>query len=323
MPGRSPLRCLLSVGSVALVSLTACSGSSTEEASEPPAAVGGPLGTYEVTTRTLELEDPSRDTPTADGGEVSGRDLTTMLLYPTTGDGPFPVVVFSHGYTSTPQAYQGLLAGWASAGFVVAAPEFPGTSEDSAEVIEEIFEQPTDVSFVLTEVLELGESAGNDLSGRIDPERVAAAGHSAGAVTTIGLRTNCCADERIDAEVLLAGAHADWMVPGAPQTQNARFVLNDMPSLYVHGDADESIPLEEGRSIYADTPGPKAFLTLAGATHSAPYNNREHPAFSTVREVTTDFLRWTLQGDSDALDEMRDDAWESTRGELTADDLES
>jgi predicted dienelactone hydrolase len=40
-------------------------------------------------------------------------------------DGPFPLVVFGHGYAVTPAIYADLPRAWTRAGFVVAAPVFP------------------------------------------------------------------------------------------------------------------------------------------------------------------------------------------------------
>jgi hypothetical protein len=61
-------------------------------------------------------------------------------------------------------------------------------------VAADVLNQPGDVAFVLTQVHALDHTAGDELSGRIDTGHVAAAGHSAGAITTIGLLDNCCAD---------------------------------------------------------------------------------------------------------------------------------
>jgi hypothetical protein len=119
-----------------------------------------------VRTRVLQLTDPSRvtdPTPQDAGADAQpGRSLPTTLYYPTTGAGPFPVVVFSHGMDALPTGYGYLLSAWAEAGFVVAAPQFPLTSHGSALVQEDILQQPADVSFVLTAVLALNDTAGDD-----------------------------------------------------------------------------------------------------------------------------------------------------------------
>jgi predicted dienelactone hydrolase len=106
----------------------------------------------------------------------AGRSLHTRVWYPV-GPGPYPVVVFSHGLHSQPDDYAALLVRWALAGFVVAAPLYPHTSLGAAEFTAyDIVNQPADASAVLTQVLNLNSVAG-PLRGRLDPSRLAAAGH--------------------------------------------------------------------------------------------------------------------------------------------------
>jgi len=46
------------------------------------------------------------------------------------GGGPWPVVVFAHGYNTTPGAYATLTSFIASEGYIVAAPAMPGERSD-------------------------------------------------------------------------------------------------------------------------------------------------------------------------------------------------
>lgn len=270
---------------VAAVLLSGCGGG--EPATEAPAADAG-----ELTVRTLELRDESRTT----GNDAApGRALPTTIAYPPEG-GDLPVVVFTHGLGSEPEAYEELLTGWARAGFLVVAPRYPLTSQGSAEVFDDVREQPADVSFVLTAVLALDDAAGDDLEGRIDGEHVAAAGHSAGAITTLGLLGPCCTDDRIDAAVILAGA---------PLYFGSAFAPPGVPALFVHGTDDTVLPVGDAQTMFGTYPGPAAFLELVGGTHSAPYDEASDPAYEAVAAATTDFLRWSLAGDDAALDDLR------------------
>lgn len=270
---------------------TASSGSAAT--TTPPAAA---LGSYKVASRALDLTDASRVTdPTPDrpGDETQGRHLPTTLWYPSSGRGPFPIVVFSHGVTSYPKAYSDLLSGWASAGFVVAAPTFPLTTHGVPTVLQDILNQPADVSFVLTQVLALNTTAGDPLEGRIDGAHIAAAGHSGGAITTLGLLNSCCADPRITAAVVLAGSLQGF---------GSHFVTPGVPVLFEHGANDNTIPIAQGRAAYDAYPGPKAFVRLSGEEHARPFDNRPpSKSFPTVLGTTTDFLRWALYGDTAAL----------------------
>jgi fermentation-respiration switch protein FrsA (DUF1100 family) len=272
---------------------------------------------YELATRVLHLHDPSRTTdptPRDPGGPDArpGRDLPTTLWYPVTGSGPFPVVVFSHGVGAQPSGFADLLSRWASAGFVVAAPTFPLTSAESPRVIDDVGKQPGDVSFVLTQVLALDTTRNDPLEGRIDTRRIAAAGHSLGGATTLGLQFHCCQDRRVTATVVLAGTTL-----GTPTD----FAAPGVPSLFVHGTDDELVPFSEGEAIYAVAPAPKAFLELPGGTHAEPYFDLSDPHHAAVRTVTTDFLRWALNHDDAALQRLRSEANQPGVATLTDDEL--
>lgn len=262
---------------------------------------------YDVATRVLKLRDSTRST-----GHSTGRSLPTTLFYPATGRGPFPVVVFTHGFLSDPDTYRALLTGWAAAGFVVAAPSYPLTRRGSAGVLDDVDNQPADVRFVLGRVLALDQTPNDPLDGRIDTRHVAAAGHSAGAVTTLGLLTPCCADSRITAALVLTGS---------AQRFGTHFTTPGVPTLVLHGTDDDVIAPAEGRRLYAALPAPKAFVSLLGGTHSAPYDTATDPHFPTVLAVTTDFLRLTLDGREDAAAALRTDANRRGLAELSDDRL--
>lgn len=289
--------------------LAGCGGGEPTEAA--PSTADDPT----LTVRTLDLRDESRltdPTPATPGADaVQGRDLPTTIGYPQDG-GDLPVVVFTHGLGAEPGSYEELLNEWARAGFLVVAPRYPLTSQGSAQVFDDVRQQPADVSFVLTAVLALDDTAGDDLEGRIDGEHVATAGHSAGAITTLGLLGPCCTDERIDAAVILAGA---------PLYFGSAFAPPGVPTLFVHGTDDSVLPVGDARAVFGAYPGPAAFLELAGGTHSAPFDDASDPAYPAVAAATTDFLRWSLTGEDTALDELRTVPQEWPDVRLTGDRL--
>jgi predicted dienelactone hydrolase len=306
-----PLRNAL--GAITLVVALLLAGSACSSTNDT--ASGSVQQPHAVTDRVLDLSDDSRSTdptPASAGSDATpGRALPTHLFYPADGDGPFPVVVFSHGFSSTPESYWALLESWAAAGFVVAAPTFPLTSRGSALVRADVLDQPADVSFVLTQVLALGSAAG-DLAGRIDTAHVAVAGHSAGAMTSLGVLGTCCRDPRVTAAVVLSGTLAAF---------GPTIATPGVPTLFVHGTADDVLPLADGQAAYAAAPAAKAFVELPGGTHSAPYDDGADPHAAAVRALTTDFLRWTLDGDAQALTALRTDARQPGVTELTNDHL--
>ncbi|SCL39586.1 Alpha/beta hydrolase family protein [Micromonospora rhizosphaerae] len=221
--------------------------------------------------------------------------------------GRFPVVMFSHGLGARPEDYQLLLSRWAAAGFVVAAPKFPHTGKGGDGNVLDVLNQPADVSYALTQVLTLDTRAGDPLRGRLDPDRVAAAGHSAGGVTTIGLFT-AGRDDRLDAGVVFAGTALGV---------GTAFAGAAAPQLFVHGEADEVVDYAAGKAAYDAVPWPKAMLSLPKGDHGQALL-ADGKALRVVSDTTVEFLRWTLYGDAAAKRRL---PAEATRGNLaTLDD---
>ncbi|MFF5073654.1 dienelactone hydrolase family protein [Micromonospora olivasterospora] len=248
------------------------------------------------------------------------RPLPVTLWYPARGAaggaaersaapaaGRFPVVMFSHGLGGRPDDYATLVTRWAAAGFVVAAPAFPHTSRGTDGNVLDVLNQPADVSYALTKVLALDGAAGDPLRGRLATDRVAAAGHSAGGVTTIGLFT-AGRDDRLDAGVVFAGTALGV---------GTAFAGAAAPQLFVHGEADEVVDYAAGRAAYDRVPWPKAMLSLPKGDHGRALLT-DGAALRVVSDTTVEFLRWTLYGDAAAKRRLPADA---TRGGIaTLDD---
>ncbi|MFI7573562.1 alpha/beta hydrolase family protein [Micromonospora sp. NPDC049497] len=238
------------------------------------------------------------------------RPLPVTVWYPAAGKaggepersadaakGTFPVVMFSHGLGGRPADYETLLTRWAAAGFVVAAPTFPRTSRGGDGNVLDVLNQPADVSYALTQVLALDGRAGDPLRGRLATDRVAAAGHSAGGVTTIGLFTTG-RDERLDAGVVFAGTALGV---------GTAFAGAAAPQLFVHGQADEVVDYAAGRAAYDKVPWPKAMLSLPKGDHGRALLG-DGPALRVVSDTTVEFLRWSLYGDEAAKRRIPTDA---------------
>ena len=271
-----------------------------------PPAGRAPAKTFAVGTRKLTL----------DRGRT--RPLPTRLWYPAVGSpgagpaaglepaaGPFPVVLFSHGLTASPTDYSAMLTRWARAGFVVAAPAYPFTSHGVPTFSPlDVLNQPADASQVLTRVLALNRRPGDPLQGRIDPERVAAAGHSAGGITTVGLFTGA-RDDRLDAGIVFAGR----------QLMAVPFTGPPAAMLFVHGRKDRTVGYAEGLAAFKAVPWSRAMLSVTRGGHLT----RERD-FEVVVTTSTDFLRWSLYGDAAAKARIPADA---TRGGIATliDDL--
>ncbi|MCP2325333.1 dienelactone hydrolase [Hamadaea flava] len=248
----------------------------TAIAPSPAAAGHAPAKSFAVATRTLRFQ-------------RGDRKLPTTVYYPKSS-GHFPVVVFGHGLTGSPTGYAELLRRWAAAGFVIAAPAFPHTSAGAAKVdVMDVLNQPADVSAVLDGLTALPGS--DPLRKILDLKAVAAAGHSAGGITTVGVFSAQPRDPRFTAGIVLAGNSL-----GVGQT----FTGTPAPILFVHADKDPVVPAYTDRAVFDALPWPRAFLRLSGDGHSSPYVSRRDSQFGVVASTTVDFLRWALYRDSSA-----------------------
>ncbi|MDQ6726569.1 MAG: dienelactone hydrolase family protein [Actinomycetota bacterium] len=274
------------------------------------AGMGPPLAAESglpVTFSSRTFVDRTRSTPAqGDAPEQPSRTLITTVATPD-GPGPFPLIIFSHGFGGSGEDYADVLRAIASAGYVVAAPDFPLTSAGAPggpqRGVDAPEAQPGDVRFVIDELLRLNGDPADALSARIDPRRIGAAGHSMGAGITMGVAYNsCCRDVRIRAGVLMAvdpptQYHGDYFVPPV------------VPVLVIHGGQDEALPYQGGRRAYADAEPPKFFLTVLGGDHNWPYSAAAQPeGASVVMAATVDFFDAYLKGRADGLSRLRADA---------------
>lgn len=266
-----------------------------------------------VGVTTLALVDHGR--PTAANGacaELPSRALPTTVYYPAvsgpptgaaqadaapdTTDGPYPLIVFAHGFGATADTYRDLLEHWASAGYVVAAPTFPlssGTSPCGA-IAGDVVNQPKDMSFVITSVLRDARAQGTPVSGLVEAGHIGAAGHSNGGITVYGLVGNTALrDERVDAAAILAGT--------AQKYPKGKYDLAHMPPvLFVHGTDDSLVPYSAALSGFNAARGPKGLLSITNGDHGSS-------ASAAVQPATTDFFDAYLRGDTTARDRLPHD----------------
>jgi dienelactone hydrolase len=236
---------------------------------------------------------PYRALPTTIYYPAVGQPNSTPLTaqpnaVPDTSNGPYPLIVFAHGFGATADTYQNLLAYLASRGYVVAAPTFPLSSATSpcGAIAGDFVNQPEDESFVIDEVLLRSRPKGL-LAGLVDRKRIGAAGHSNGAVTTWGLVGNTAVrDPRIDAAVIMAGTLEKF--------PKGRFDLAKAPAvLLVHGSDDSLIPYDLGVASFNEARGPKGLLTIRGGNHGSASG-------PLVYAAAGDFFDAYLRGDAAA-----------------------
>ncbi len=269
-----------------------------------------PGGPFEVGELATTFEDSTRPTP-ARGGTPSqpSRKLRTTIYYPASvapsasspspraATGKYPLVVFAHGFAIDAASYVPLLRDLAMGGYVVAAPDFPGTSTayPGAAIREDSLQQPADISFVITSMLRLATQPGV-LQNAIDAEAVGVSGQSDGAVTATAAGYNtCCLDPRIRAGSILTGAtfafDGTWFPPGSP------------PVMFVHATADEINDYSASVSMFERAQSPKNLLTIEGGSHLEVYV--DPPWEPQIAAATAAFFDQYLKDDPTAAGRLR------------------
>lgn len=173
-------------------------------------------------------------------------------------DGPFPVVLFSHGFSGMRLQSTFLTSHLASHGMIVASPDHPsrdlngvlsGTNDrDPASSV-------ADLLGALDLLLAENGVPGGRFEGRVDADHVAALGHSAGGGTIL----RAADDPRVDGYVSMAsGAFTD---DGT--------LLPEKPSLFLAGSTDEVVPAEERtRPAFEAAPSPSWLWIIEGVGHN-------------------------------------------------------
>jgi len=116
------------------------------------------------------------------------------------------------------------------------------------------------------------------LAAGVSPDRIVLFGRSLGAAVALDLAlTHPPPVLILESPFLSIPAMANLTLPGAGFLMQTRWDsearIQDLraPLLVLHGDADEVVPFEQGRALYARAPGPKTFHPIAGAGHNDTY----------------------------------------------------
>jgi fermentation-respiration switch protein FrsA (DUF1100 family) len=167
-------------------------------------------------------------------------------------DGPFPIVLFSHGASSFRLQSSTLAQHLASWGIVTASTDHPsrdllnglgGTAEGQPPAVDQIRSMRT---FLTT----LGDDP--VLGGTLDNDRVALGGHSAGGGTV--------AEVAGDPGILGYVSYASGL----------RESIAEVPSLFMAGELDAIVPVaERTQAAFDAAPAPSWLWVIAGAGHLA------------------------------------------------------
>jgi dienelactone hydrolase len=270
----------------------------------PPFAVGERIVTFVDRSRLVRVP----------GHRAEPRTLVTIVRYPAVGPprrtdvvdavparaaGPFPLVVFGHGFAVTPAPYAALLQDWARAGYVVAAPVFPleNAHAPGGPNESDLVNQPRDMSVVITRLREASAVPGGFFTGLIDPHSVAVSGQSDGGETALAVAYDrFYRDRRVDAAIILSGAEL-------PGVGGFDFPSPSPPLLATQGTADTINLPKFTYAFFRLAPPPKYLLKLFEAPHLGPYTD-EQPQLRIVEQVTVAFLDQYLKRGPGALRRM-------------------
>jgi predicted dienelactone hydrolase len=256
--------------------------------------------------RHTTFVDKSRPTSSPGNAAYSPDRVLPTDLYIPTASTPRPLIMFSHGYHGAPRKFTQLLSDWAAAGYIVAAPRFPLTSDRGApyDSVADLVNQPGDISFILTQLLH------GPLRSKIDASRIGAAGLSLGGGTTYNLvEGRCCRDPRIRAAAFFDALHAPI---GGP------FLQNKIPVLIAHIDTDAKLPYASAREAFAESASPKFLLTFHNGIHAEAYENTPSPHDRTAMKTSIDFFDLTLLQDAAARARLMHDGSHPGESQIVA-----
>ena len=260
----------------------------TDKQSQEPPRV---LTAYEATTSSLVWRDARRD-----------RDIPVKIYAPVR-QAPSPVVLFSHGIGEDRNSYEYVGRGLAASGFFAVHMTHAGTDRAVLErgyrhLYRAVKQKENWINRVLDVTFVLDQLEGDS---RADLDRVAVAGHSAGAFTAFaaaGLRTadgSTLRDPRVKAIIPISMPRLDGVVP--------RGGYDDIrvPVLNLTGTCDASLiyrTLPRHRRVpFEQTAATGHFLiTIEGVNHDTFSNlsDRHQPL---ITSLMTLFLRAFLLED--------------------------
>ncbi|MCB1689470.1 MAG: alpha/beta fold hydrolase [Halioglobus sp.] len=292
------------------------------------AATAGPLDVVKVD----DIEFPAA---------LEQRALALNIYYPGEG-GRYPVILFSHGNWSDRNSYDRVIEHWVSHGYVVIAPDHL----DCCGMAKGIFNslrygnlgliqaRVGDLASLLEALPGLADKVPG-LAGKIDPGRVALAGHSFGAFSAQQFGGAAALDPEsgryLDALDKRVSAIVALSPPGPMFDEITADSWNGLtiPTLITTGTWDIQPTFwpdwrDHLMSFERAQPGDKYALVVEGADHYLGNlicrTDREQPpqedALTMVNVVTTAFLDSFLKNNSEARTMLDGDNLAATTGEF-------
>jgi predicted dienelactone hydrolase len=300
-------------------------------------------GSHEVhLVATVRLLDDSRN-----------KTIDALVRHPD-GEGPFPIVVFSHGALANKEAFGIASEHWASHGYIVIHPnhadarggESPGQLKQRRAAGGTLgaltgggrIDRVQDITSILDSLDQL-EIQIPELKGKLNRKAIAVAGHSYGAYVAQchgGVKT--MVDDTLQN---LSDSRVRCVVPISAQGESENFGLTSeswteakVAALHITGTRDRSAPERPGermgdfhtKKIPFDRspPGDKYLLVIEGANHISfggrlPRLRGSADAPGLTKTLSLAFLEALLKKDADAkawLDGQASSDWIGSQGML-------
>ena len=206
--------------------------------------------------------------PTQANGDYPGdtvRRLAGTVWSPASAsEGPYPLIIYSHGFYSTRRGGAYLAEQLASLGYVVVAVDYPLTnySAPGGPNVKDVVNQPGDVSFLIDTLVAQSNTPGHTMEGMVDASRIGVTGLSLGGLTTELVAFHpTMRDPRIGAALSIAG-------PTTLFTKDF-FTHAKVPFMMLAGDIDAMVPYSSNAlPVLEKIPGSQ-LITIKNASHTA------------------------------------------------------
>jgi dienelactone hydrolase len=238
-------------------------------------SIAGPLT---AATMDVTFEDKSRPLPaTTKQPGAPSRTLVTTIYYPSSGPapflgapslatgGPFPMLMYSHGYSSNRGEAARVGKRLASYGYIVVAADFPlsNLGATGGPDLVDAANQPGDLSFLIDQLLTFSRDSQHLLAGGVDEARIGALGVSLGGLTTLLVTFHPrFQDKRVKVAMPIA--------PVSKVLAKGFYHTRQVPTLLVAGDLDAILEYTKNARRSFEFAAPDAILvTIAKGTHAA------------------------------------------------------
>lgn len=228
------------------------------------------------------VDDPAQPGPFGSEIVVTASGLETHGLYVPAKLGEngikHPIIVWTNGAGGTSDFYKNLLSHFASHGFFVVADKMSGGNHDP-----EIVEQKAGIEWAIAEAAR----SGSPYAGKIDPDRIAVAGHSLGSVSSFASAAH---------PSIKSSIHWSAGLTGNPVGADEAWLqgLHAPAAFFCGGAEPRALPRCSGDFDNAPAAVPIFYGTVEGVDHTGVYGE---PNAGQWGRAGVAWFRFTLAGD--------------------------